>query len=170
MFASWVRSLRLKVCLISTTLNSTLKSREGAAKASTSDKRAVNPGAKDTDHAPSVSQGPKGKTWPAYVNLVFGSSGDIGILGQTDEVKAVIRRAIYFIEEFIVFENAFPDLATRATWARKSLLKAVNDLAQSKLTDYDRYLVIKKRLKEDLEYVRSLSAVVCANFSGGDES
>jgi len=165
---SCVRSLRLKVCLISTTLNSTLKSCEGApaaAKASRNDKCAVNPGAKDTDHTPSVSQGLGGKTWPIYVNLVYGSSGEVGVLGQTDEVKAIIRRAIYFMEEFIIFENVFPDLTTHATWARKSLLKAVNDLAQSKLTDYDRYLVIKKHLKEDPEYVRGLSGLVHANFS-----
>ena len=166
-FVQWARSLILKVCLISNTFSSTLTPLGGvsaSAKASTNDKSAVDPGAKNTDGMPSISQGLGGKVWPAYANIVYGSTGEVGILGQTDEVKTTIRKAIYFMEEFIIFENAFPDLATRATWARKSLLKAVNDLAQSKLTDYDRYLVIKKRLKEDPEYVRSLSAVVRENW------
>jgi hypothetical protein len=104
--------------------------------------------------------------WPAFTNLAYSASGKVGILGQTDEIKATVRKAMYFMEEFIIFENAFPDLATRATWARKALLKAVNHLSQSKLTDYDQYLVIKKRIKEDPDYVRGLSSVVRQNWLG----
>jgi len=102
----------------------------------------------------------QGKMWPEYTDLVYGSSGEVGVLAQSDEVKAMIRKAIYFMEEFIVFENAFPDLAMRATWARKSLLKAVNYMAESRLSDYNHYLFLKKRIKEDPEYVRDLSSLL----------
>jgi hypothetical protein len=116
-------------------------------------------GANIADSAPYVFEGAKMK-WPPYSNLVYGPSGEVGILAQSDEVRAVVRRAIVVIEEFIIFENGFPDIATRAAWARKALLKAVNQLTQSKLTDHGHYLFLKKRLKEDPEYVRDLSSVV----------
>jgi len=109
--------------------------------------------------APYASLG--GKVWPAYTNLAYSGSGEVGILGQTDEVKITIQKAIHFMEEFIIFENAFPDLATRAALARKALLKAVNHLIQSKSTDFEHYLFLKRCLKEDPEYVKSLSSVVC---------
>ena len=112
----------------------------------------------NTADMPSISH--EGKGWPAYTNLVYGSNSDVGILGQTDEVKATVRKAIHFMEEFIIFENMFPDLAMRAAWARKALLKAVNHLIQSRSTDYGRYLFIRKRIKEDPEYVKGLSSVV----------
>jgi hypothetical protein len=105
------------------------------------------------------------KIWPAYTNIIYSGSGDVGILAQSDEVRSTIRKAIYFMEEFIIFENAFPDVATCAAWARKSLLKAVNHLSQSKLTDFECYLFLKKRIKEDLDYVKDLSAVVRKKFS-----
>lgn len=101
--------------------------------------------------------------WPPYTNLVYSSSGEVGILAQTDEVKIVVRKAIYFTEEYIIFENAFPDLATRVAWTRKALLKAANYLTQSKLTHYSHYLFIKKRIKEDPEYLKALSSVVREN-------
>jgi hypothetical protein len=116
----------------------------------------------DNNHA-KISRG--GKTlWPAYTNLVYSGTGELGILVQTDEVRATIRKAIYFMEEFIIFENAFPNLAIRAAWDRKALLKAVNHLSQTKLgPDYAHYLFLKKRIKEDPDYVKDLSAVVCLN-------
>ena len=101
--------------------------------------------------------------WPAYSDLVYSTSGEIRILAQTDEVKIAVRKAIYFLEEFMIFENAFPDLATCHAWARKSLLKACSHLTQSKLTDYHHFLMLKKPIKEDPEYVKGLSSVVCKN-------
>jgi hypothetical protein len=115
-------------------------------------------GVNNATSASEVFQG--GKRWPAYTDLVYSGSGEVGILAQTDEVKIAIRKAIYYMEEFLIFENAFPDLATCAAWARKALLKAVNHLAHSKLTDYDRYLFLKTRIKQDPEYVKGLSTVV----------
>ena len=120
--------------------------------------RAIFHGAKAVNSAPSVDHG--GKTWPAYTNLVYSGTGKVGILAQTDEIKTTVRKAIYFMEEFIIFENAFPDLATCAAWGRKALLKAANYLSQFKATDYDHYLFIKRRLKEDPEYVKHLSSLV----------
>jgi hypothetical protein len=67
------------------------------------------------------------------------------------------------MEEFIIFENAFPDLATHAAWGRKALLKAANHLFQSRLRDFNHYLFLKRCLKEDPEYVKNLSSVVHDN-------
>ena len=140
-----------------------MNKREGlstTSKLNADDARATTAGS-----VPSLSQ--VGKTWPAYTDLIYSASGEVGILAQSDEVKVTVRKAIYFIEEFIIFDNAFPDLATRAAWARKALLKAVNHLSQSgsRLRDYECYLFLKKRLKEDPEYVKALSSVVRENCS-----
>jgi hypothetical protein len=146
-----VRHPKLKVCLLLNVQCSTFMSHKDVS--ATAD-ASVN----KANSAPCASL--KGKVWPAYTNVAYSSSGEVGILGQTDEVKVIIRKAIYFMEEFIIFENAFPDLATRAASARKALLKAVNHLIQSKPTHFEHYLVLKRRLKEDPEYVKSLSSVV----------
>ena len=159
-FTQRVRSSKLKVCLIITFQLPMLKFHKGpsaAAKVSADDMHFVQ-GASTVNGVPFVDHG--GRMWPAYTNLVYSASGEVRILAQTDELKITVRKAISFMEEFIIFENAFPDLATRAAWARKALLKAANYLTQSKLTDYSHYIFLKRRLKEDPEYVKNLSSLV----------
>jgi hypothetical protein len=154
-FAQRVSSPKQKVCLLLKVCPSMLILYQGPPATT---KVGVN-----NDCKPSANIG--GMTWPAYTNLSFSSNGEVGILGQTDEVKVTVRKAIYFMDEFIIFDNAFPDLATRATWARKALLKAANHLTQYRLTDYSHYLCLKKRSKEDPEYVKNLSPLVRESFS-----
>ena len=163
------QSPKVKVCSVLGSQLSTLKLDQGppmTAKVSANDTCTST-----VDGAPSVAHG--GKMWPDYTNIIYSSSGEVRILAQTEEVKITARKAIYFMEEFIIFDNAFPDLATRATWARKALLKAVTHMTQSKLNDYTHFLVLKKRLKEDPGYVKDLSSLVrktCLSVSGSDFS
>jgi hypothetical protein len=73
----------------------------------------------------------------------------------------VLRQAITIIEGKIIFENAFPDVGTRAIWKRKALLEAATYVMNMPNTAAQRkYVVIKNRLKEDSEYVSELSKVV----------
>lgn len=91
--------------------------------------------------------------WHISARLLFPAPGkDIGITGQTDEVKAMLHGCIDIIKLSLFFEDAYPTILSRAGFARTYLLMA----AQSHAARH-----IKHRLLKDESFAARLAAIVC---------
>ncbi|KAJ7177150.1 hypothetical protein C8R46DRAFT_1213705 [Mycena filopes] len=89
--------------------------------------------------------------WHISARLLFPAPGkDIGITGQTDEVKAMLHGCIDIIKLSLFFEDAYPTILSRAGFARTYLLMA----AQSHAARH-----IKHRLLKDESFAARLAAI-----------
>lgn len=100
--------------------------------------------------------------WPSFTDLVCISGKELSLGQQNIEVALVVRKALGYVLENLLFRNGFPCLATRAIWSRRSFIHASTYLETS-LGDHvqDRYRQLTERLKSDATYVRLLSKLVC---------
>ena len=99
--------------------------------------------------------------WPKFTNIAYSARGRILLNQQRFELKLILRQAIAIIEGKLIFEHSFPDLATRAIWKRKALLKAITHIMNMPTTvAQGSYGTFKSRVREDADYVNDLSKVV----------
>ena len=100
--------------------------------------------------------------WPQFTNIVYVPGKDLSLGNQYMEVKLVVRKAMGAILEWLLFNNGFPSLATRAIWSRRSFISACSALQSSVGSHAElRYYQLLERFKSDAPYVRELSRLVC---------
>lgn len=99
--------------------------------------------------------------WPTFTEIVRMPGRELTLGQQHFEVKLVVRKAMDFIIERLLFHNGFPSLAIRAIWSRKSFIEASTSI-ESSVGSYaqDRYHQLSERFKSDAPYVRELSRLV----------
>ncbi|KAF8183489.1 hypothetical protein K438DRAFT_1766779 [Mycena galopus ATCC 62051] len=100
--------------------------------------------------------------WHISARLMFPAPGkDIGLTGQTDELKAVLHGCIDFIKVSLLFEDAYPAILSRAGFAPTYLLMAAQHTAA---------IHIKDRLTKDLTFAARLADIPLdrINISRGD--
>lgn len=93
--------------------------------------------------------------WPTDTHLDRPDSGKIRLNQQQRPVRRVAKEAIQNLFVSLLWVHAFPDAVLRSKFNREALYKAARDL---KLDN------IKHRIQSDIEYVDSLSAIVCGTF------
>lgn len=107
------------------------------------------------------SQDSEDYSWPEFTNIIHGPGKDLSLGRQYFEVKLVVRKAMDFILERILFANGFPSLAVRAVWCRRSFISA-SIFLETSLAPHssERYRQLTERFKSDASYVRELSSLV----------
>ncbi|KAJ7643459.1 hypothetical protein DFH06DRAFT_1333704 [Mycena polygramma] len=91
--------------------------------------------------------------WHISARIMFPAPGkDIGLSGQTEELKAVLRGCIEFIKLSLLFEDAYPAVISRTGYARSYLLRAAEErLPQA--------YHIQQRLENDLGFAARLADI-----------
>ncbi|KAJ7742814.1 hypothetical protein B0H16DRAFT_1860551 [Mycena metata] len=89
--------------------------------------------------------------WHLSARILFPAPGkDIGLTGQTDELKAVLHGCIDFIKLSLLFDDAYPVVLARGGFARTYLLMAAQHPAA---------IHIKNRLTNDLSFATRLADI-----------
>ena len=99
--------------------------------------------------------------WPNFTDIVHVPGRELSLGLQHLEVKLVVRKAMDFVLEHLLFYNGFPGLALRAIWSRRAFIKASTSLVSSVGAHVqDRYQQLSDRFRSDAPYVRNLSRLV----------
>ncbi|KAJ7017789.1 hypothetical protein C8F04DRAFT_1331490 [Mycena alexandri] len=89
--------------------------------------------------------------WHVSARILFPAPGkDIGLTGQTDELKAVLHGCIDFIKLSLFFDDAYPVVLARGGFARTFLLMAAQHPAA---------IHIKDRLTNDMGFATRLADI-----------
>ncbi|KIL65826.1 hypothetical protein M378DRAFT_10430 [Amanita muscaria Koide BX008] len=105
-------------------------------------------------------------SWPACAILRLNSIGDVNLRDQSPELRVVIQTAIHKIISWIIFQDAFPSLVTRATWNRDALLQASADFMNASQEPLkERYRMIRQRVALDLNFVKNIGRLPDARIS-----
>jgi hypothetical protein len=98
---------------------------------------------------------------PNFTKLVNVPGRELLLGQQSFEVKLIVQKAMDLVVDRLLFENGFPSLATRAIWNRRSLMSACSSLEQSVGSPArGRYRQLLQRIRNDAEYVKTLSKLV----------
>jgi hypothetical protein len=100
-------------------------------------------------------------SWPTFTNIVRMQGRDLSLGQQHFKVKLVVRKAMDYIIEYLLFRNGFPSLAIRAIWSRRAFINASMSLESTGGAHaQERYKQMSARFKTDAPYVRELSKLV----------
>lgn len=94
--------------------------------------------------------------WHISARIIFPAPGkSMGLTGQSEELKAVLRGCIDFIKLSLLFQDSYPAIISRAGFARTYLIAAANTPAS---------IHIKQRLETDLSFAARLADIVCTSL------
>lgn len=101
-----------------------------------------------------TSQESSGAPWPAATELLFApGSSKIKLTLQYPLVRLVLQDAIDHMRAHLVLTNAFPDPGAALTFARDSLMTAVEDRQPDTR-------ILCQRFQDDIEYFAQIIPIV----------
>jgi hypothetical protein len=101
--------------------------------------------------------------WPASTNLVRSkSSNNLSLKAQQHQVKLAIRQTMDYLEENILFDNAYPSLHLQNAWNRDGMVRACDKIGNYSPRSVQRmYDAIASRIQGDAYYLKAVSSLVC---------
>lgn len=90
--------------------------------------------------------------WPLSSWIIYSTSGKVNLTDQQAHMQDMLRASITRILEYLVFENAYPDLEHRRKITGDILLMCTDDRPE--------FEAVRSRLMKDAKYVRALASVV----------
>ncbi|KAG1883995.1 hypothetical protein F4604DRAFT_1677161 [Suillus subluteus] len=96
--------------------------------------------------------------WPLSSRIIYSTSGKVNLTDQHAHMQDMLHASITHILEYLVFENAYPDL--EHWW------KITGDILLACTNDRPKFEAVRSRLMKDLKYVRALASVVVSAISG----
>ncbi|KAG1789962.1 uncharacterized protein HD556DRAFT_1243016 [Suillus plorans] len=89
--------------------------------------------------------------WPLSSWIIYSTSGKVNLTDQQAHMQDMLRASITRILEYLVFENAYPDLEHRR--------KITGDILLACTDDRPEFEAVRSRLMKDAKYVRALASV-----------
>jgi hypothetical protein len=101
--------------------------------------------------------------WPVCTTIVrVKGAKNLSLKIQQHQVKLAIRKAMGYLEEKIIFEDAFPSLQLRNAWNRNGMVRACDELGNFSLHHVQcMYDCIASRIQGDAYYLKAISSLVC---------
>lgn len=105
--------------------------------------------------------------WPGCTALVkINGAKNLSLKAQQYHVKVTIREAMGYLEERILFDNAFPSLQQRNVWNRAGMVRACDRIGNVSSRRVQRmYDCVASRIQGDAYYLKSISSLVCIHPS-----
>ncbi|KIL63909.1 hypothetical protein M378DRAFT_11826, partial [Amanita muscaria Koide BX008] len=104
--------------------------------------------------------------WHPSAILHLNSVGDVNLRDQSTELRVVIQSAIHKITSWIIFQDAFPSILTRAKWNRDALLHSCSEFIEcSQPPLKESYMAIRWRVSQDTSFVKNIGRLPDARIS-----
>lgn len=100
--------------------------------------------------------------WPACTKLVRDrGSKSLNLTSQQHQVKLVVSQAMKYVEEKVIFDNAFPNMQMRNAWSTDGVVRACDKIGNFSPCSVQRiYDCIASRVQGDAYYMKALSSLV----------
>jgi hypothetical protein len=111
----------------------------------------------------SVVEEEEAALWPASTNLIRSkSSKNLSLKAQQHQVKLAIRQTMDYLEEKILFDNAYPSLHLRNAWNHDGMMRACDKIGNYLPRSVQRmYDAIASRIQGDAYCLKAVSSLVC---------
>ena len=101
--------------------------------------------------------------WPVCTTLVrIKGAKNLSLKIQQHQVKLAIHKTMGYVEERIIFDNAFPPLHMQNAWNREGMVRACNAIGNFAPRRVQcMYDCIASRIQGDVYYLKAISSLVC---------